>query len=498
VLPAIADEAAQRFGETPAFITAAGWAVSYLDLARRSHEVAASLAHRGIGEGDVVALVLPSIPEYVIAYLAAARLGAITTGVNARLTADERSAVLAIAAPKLIVTTPDLAPDPAALDGADLVVIEPATDPDRLFGDWRERGNWVDPLPDDPDRPVAIVFTSGTTGVPKGAVFANRQLDFITLVDTGRRWGGGAAQLAGTSFAHLGPMTKLPGTLLRGGTTYLVDRWRAPQALAMIETHRLTSVGGIPTQLALMLRDPSFDERDLSCVRAIVIGGGPATPALVREARERLAAPLAVRYSCTEAGIGLGTAFDAPPEDAELTVGRPHDGVELTIIDDAGALLPDGEIGEVCLRSPAVMTGYWRDPEATRGAFTTGGAVRTGDLGFVDEAGRLRLVGRRKELYIRGGYNVYPVEVEAVLATHPGVADIAIVPRPDDIMGEIGVAVLVPRNPEAPPTLADLRAHAEPTLAKHKLPEQLLLVSSLPLTPMEKLDRRALAAVVAR
>jgi acyl-CoA synthetase (AMP-forming)/AMP-acid ligase II len=495
VLPAIADEAAQRFGDTPAFITSAGWPVSYRDLAQRSQEVAAALVHRGIGEGDVVALVLPSIPEYVIAYLAAARLGAITTGVNARLTPEERTTVLGIAGPRLVIATADLAPD-RPIGEAEVVTIEPATASDDLFGAWRERGNWVDPLPDDPDRPVAIVFTSGTTGVPKGAVFANRQLDFITLVDTGRRWGGGVAQLAGTSFAHLGPMTKLPGTLLRGGTTYLVDRWRAAEALAMIETHRLSSVGGIPTQLALMLRDPSFDDRDLSCVRAIVIGGGPATPSLVREARERLGAPLAVRYSCTEAGIGLGTAFDAPPEDAELTVGRPHDGVELTIIDDEGTPLAAGEIGEVCLRSPAVMTGYWRDRDATRDAFTTDGSVRTGDLGFVDEAGRLRLVGRRKELYIRGGYNVYPVEVEAVLATHPAVADVAIVPRPDDVMGEIGVAVVVPTDNQDPPTLEALREHAERHLAKHKLPEHLMVVESLPLTPMEKVDRRALQALV--
>ena len=173
-----------------------------------------------------------------------------------------------------------------------------------------------------------------------------------------------------------------------------------------------------------MLQDPAFAEYDVSCVRAIVMGGGPATPSLVREARERFGAAVAIRYSCTEAGIGIGTAFDAPPEDAEVSVGRPHAGVDLELRD-----VNDG-VGEVCLRSPAVMDGYWRAPGLTAEAVTGDGFVRTGDLGWIDEAGRLRLAGRSKEMYVRGGYNVYPMEVEAVLATHEAVADVAIARGP--------------------------------------------------------------------
>ncbi len=241
-----------------------------------------------------------------------------------------------------------------------------------------------------------------------------------------------------------------------------------------------------------MLRDPAFESFDLSSVRAIVMGGGPATPALIRDARERFGAALSVRYSCTEAGIGLGTAFDAPPEDAEISVGRPHPGVELSIVDADLQPVPDGEIGEVCLRSAAVMVGYWDDPDATAAAFTPTGAVRTGDLGWVDDQGRLRLAGRRKEMYVRGGYNVYPFETEAVLAAHPGVAEIAVVPRPDDVMGEIGVAFVVARDAASPPSLDDLRAFGAKRLAHHKLPEQLVVIDALPLTPAEKIDRRAL------
>ena len=156
-----------------------------------------------------------------------------------------------------------------------------------------------------------------------------------------------------------------------------------------------------------------------------------------------------------------------------------------------------GTVGEVCLRSPAVMSGYWHNEAATTAAFTRTGHVRTGDLGWIDDRGRLRLVGRNKEMYVRGGYNVYPVEVEAVLSTHPGVAAIAVVPRTDPVMGEIGVACLVPHDPRDPVTLAELRSFATDRLAAYKLPEDLRVVDALPLTAGEKVDRRTLAALVA-
>jgi acyl-CoA synthetase (AMP-forming)/AMP-acid ligase II len=364
---------------------------------------------------------------------------------------------------------------------------------DTLLAPLRRPGAAPPPLTADEDRPVAIVFTSGTTGLPKGAVYAGRQLRFITGVDTGDRWGGGGPALGASSLAHLGPTTKMPGNLMKGGTTYLVERWRAGEALRMTAEHRMASLAGIPTQVALMLHHPDFDQTDLSSVQAVVIGGGPATPDLVREIRERLSAAVSTRYSCTEAGIGLGTGFTDPPEDAEVSVGRPHAGVELALRDVAtGADVAEGDVGEVCLRSGAVMTGYWRDPEATAEAFWPDGFVRTGDLGHLDDQGRLRLAGRAKDMYVRGGYNVYPMEVEAVLAGHPAVREVAIVARPDDTMGEVGVAVVVAVDPAAPPSLDDLRAFAGDRLAHHKLPEHLAVVDQLPLTAMEKVDKTAL------
>src|SRR3989440_3065540 len=482
MLPAIARETARRFADATAYVAPDGWALSCRELDRVSDELAVGLARRGLTSGDVLALVLPPSPEYPAAYLAAAKLGAITAGVNDRLTAEEKAALLATAAPRLVLAGPGLAPAGAR----NVATVSPPRSPATMRGELRAAGESPPALADAPDRPVAIVFTSGTTGLPKGALYSNRQFEFITRTDVGDTWGGGGRSAVGTPMAHLGFMTKLPGNLRRGGTSFVMRRWRASDALRLAVEHRMTTVAGVPTQLALMLREPDFDAYDLDSVRFLVIGGGPITPGLAEEARARFRAALATRYSCTEAGIGLGTAFDDPEEDAVVSVGRPHASVDVAVLDDDDQPMKRGDVGQGCVRSPAVMSGYWRDPEANRAAFTADGFVRTGDLGWVDDRGRLRLVGRTKEMYVRGGYNVYRMEVEGVLAEHRGIAEVAVVPRPDPVMGEIGVAVVVPRQPGRGPDLAELRAFAAPHLAAYKLPEGVDVVDALPRTPMEK------------
>jgi acyl-CoA synthetase (AMP-forming)/AMP-acid ligase II len=486
MLAGVVREAARRWGDAVAYVAPSGWRLTYSALDRLSDEVAAGLVAREVGAGDVVALVLPPWPEFVVVYAAAAKVGAVTAGINARLTPAEQAACLD-------------AVDPALVVGGDRGEPVEAAEHDRLaLAGLRVRGAGTpSPLTDDPDRPVAVVFTSGTTGVPKAATYAGRQLTAITQVDTGWTWGGGGPQLAGTTFAHLGPMTKLPGTLVRGGTTHVLERWRPADALEVVAGERIAGLGGIPTQIALMLADPTFASFDLACVQAVVMGGGPSTPALVRAARDGFGAAVAVRYSCTEAGVGTGTAFTDPPEDAEVSVGRPQPGVDLIVLDDGDEPVAPGAVGHVCLRSAATMSGYWDAPEATAAASLPGGGVRTGDLGWVDDAGRLHLVGRAREMYVRGGENVFPMEVEAVLAEAPGVAAVAVVGRPDDTWGEVGVAVVVAAPGTPPPTLESLRAHAAGRLAAFKRPEHVVVVDALPLTPMEKVDRRALARLVA-
>lgn len=478
-------EAARRFGDLVAFVDPDGTQTSYADLDRRSDAVAAALVTRGVSPGDRVVLRLPSDSSYVVSYAAVAKVGAVTAGINPRLAPPEQDALAELADPTLTLADPG--------EVAELEVVGCTA---------LDRGTVAPTLPPDPDRPVALVFTSGTTGLPKAAVFCERQLAAVALIDAGDAWAApgapGPAMLASTQFAHVGFTTKLPWYLRLATRTHILGRWQADDALRTIAEQRMPSIGGIAPQVALMLRSPEVERHDWEHVRTIVMGGAASPPALVQAARQRFGAAYSIRYSSTESGgCGTGTAFDADDEEALFTVGSPRPGIEVAVRDDGGRPVPDGEVGELWLRSPTQMSGYWRDPEATA-ATIVDGWLRTGDLARIDERGLVRLAGRRREMFIRGGYNVYPAEVEAELAAHPAVAEVAVVPRPDPVMGEIGVAVVAPRDPAAPPTLDDLRAHLRDRLAAHKLPEALRVVDALPLTPMQKVDRRALTEHEAR
>ena len=215
------------------------------------------------------------------------------------------------------------------------------------------------------------------------------------------------------------------------------------------------------------------------------------------EARQRFGADYSIRYSSTESGgVGLGTAFGAPDDEALHTVGRPRPGVEVRIADEHDQPLGPGTVGELQLRSDAVMDSYWNDADATAAALTDDRWLRTGDLASIDDDGLITLAGRRTEMYIRGGYNVFPSEVEAVLVGHPSVRDVVVVPAQHDVMGEVGVALVVPADPEHPPTLEQLREHGAATLARHKLPEAFALIGAVPLTSAQKVDRRAAAELL--
>ena len=484
MLAATVREAARRFGNLVALVDPDGSPVGYADLDRRSDAVAAALASRGVGEGGRVVLRVPSDSGYVLAYVAAAKLGAVTAGINPRLAPPEQEALVDLADPAVVLAE---AGEVAELEAAGRGAVE--------------RHGPPPPLPPDPDRPVAIVFTSGTTGLPKGAVFCERQLEAVAQTDTGGAWAPagrpGPAMLASTQFAHVGFTTKLPWYLRLATRTHILGRWRADDALRTIAEQRMPSIGGVAPQLALMVRSPEAERHDWDHVETVVVGGAASPPALVAAVRERFGAAYSIRYSSTESGgCGTGTAFDADDDEALHTVGRPRPGVEVAVRDGDGAEVAAGEVGELWLRSPTQMSGYWRDPEGTA-ATIVDGWLRTGDLARVDERGLLRLTGRVTEMFIRGGYNVYPAEVEAALAAHPAVAEVAVVPRPDPVMGEIGVAVVAPAADRPPPTLDELRAFLAGRLAAYKIPEALRTVAELPLTPMQKVDRRSLAAAEA-
>lgn len=488
------ERAAREFGSRAAFVAPSGGSLSFEQLELAGREAAAGLRERGLREGSVVGLVLPSGVDYPAIYLGAARVGAVTAGINPLLTRAEVAACLDTLDADLVVVDPRLARLVEHRAAPRSEILEPGPDGAAAGGSMRSPCRGAPrpaPVDDDDERPVCICFTSGSTGAPKAAWFANRQLRAVARIDAGSAWGGGHG-LSSTHFAHVGFMTKLPWMLACGRTTHLLERWSAGAALELVARHRMSAVNGVAPQIALMVRHELSRKLDFSAVRAVVAGGGPSSPELVRAARERFGAPYSIRYSSTESGgVGLATALDADEDEACHTVGRPRDGVEAEVRDPDGARLAAGKTGELWLRSPAVMSGYWRDPAGTAEALV-GGWLRTGDLATVDGRGLHRLAGRTAEMYIRGGYNVYPIEVEAVLEAHPDVAEAVVLGRPDQVMGETGVAVVVPRDRANPPTLEDLRGFCSASLARHKLPEALELVDGLPRNPSGKIDRRRL------
>jgi len=504
LLGGIVADAARRFGSRPAIVAPARWSLTYAELERAAWRAAAALWSRGVRPGSLVGLALPSSPDYLAAYLGAATMGAATVGVNPRLGPPARHAALTGLDLSLLVGTEDLLDGLGDLDVATVAVRcgaapagvlrglgdESVAFPDDLDARWSSLGRSA-------ARSVAVVLTSGTTGTPKAATFTEHQLEAIAAIDTGGRTDDGGPMLVSTELVHVGVMTKLAWYLRTGATLHLLERWRAGAALEVIERERIGVVGAISSQVALLLREPDLAARDLGCVRALVVGGGPSAPDLVSEARRRFGAPYSIRWSSTESGgVGTATAFDAADEEALHTVGRPRAGVAVEVrAPDGRTVTAPGEPGELWLRSPAVMAGYWGDRAATAEVLV-GGWLRTNDLGLTDDRGCVRVLGRADDVIVRGGYNVHPEVVEAALRGHPSVADVAVVGMPDDVMGEVVVAAIVPRHPSAPPDAASVRAQAARSLAHHEVPSRVVFVDALPLTPMGKLDRRATRALV--
>jgi acyl-CoA synthetase (AMP-forming)/AMP-acid ligase II len=300
-------------------------------------------------------------------------------------------------------------------------------------------------------------------------------------------------------------MTRVWDELMHVITTVICPTpWTAAGALRLIEEERVSVGQGVPAQWQMMLAHPDLATTETSSLRIVSSGAARIPPEMVDAMRDRFNSPVVVRYTSTEACVSTGTSLDDPDDVICNTVGTPGAGVEMELRLDEGhgrVVQPtesgDTEVGTVCLRSRAMMRGYWEEPELTADAIDSDGWLLTGDLGFLDERGDLHLAGRSTEMYIRGGYNVYPIEVENHLGQHELVDRVAVTGTPAPVLGEIGVAFVVPADASNPPTLEQLRAWCNERLASYKAPDALVLLSELPLTAMSKIDKRALAPAAA-
>lgn len=483
VLPDLMDAAVARIGAREAYVDGAR-RITFAEWMRAADGVAAALAERGVGRGDVVALWFDGTVDYAIAYAAVVRLGAVATGINPRLGPREVEAILGRCGPRLLV-----APDDAVVPGA----TPPIGRLSLAELTAAQAGPGPGPRPRlEPTDPVCIIWTSGTTGIPKGAWFDHRGLA-AAVPAAGAMTVAFDRRISGLPMAHAGFMAKLWEQLAMGVTIVLAPTpWSASSMLDVLVRERITAVAAVPTQWAKLVELPEVAAADLTGVRIGLSATAPASPELIARVVDAIGCPLVVRYAMTESPSITGTDPTDPPAVQYETVGRAQAGMEVELVDDRRLPVAPGAVGRVRVRGACVMRGYWNDPEATAAVLDRDGALTSSDLGRFDAAGNLVLLGRTDDLYIRGGYNVYPLEVEHVLAEHPAVDRVAVVGVTTDVIGETGVAYVVPSDPSSPPDLASLRAWVADRLADYKAPDRLVVCAELPLTPMAKVDKAAL------
>jgi long-chain acyl-CoA synthetase len=474
-----------------------GRRATFADLAEASDRVAAALVGSGVSRGDRVAFLDRNSTEYWEVFLGAMKAGAVLVPLNFRLTRDEVTWALHDSGAVLTVAGADFAAQ--VPDGSGQVVVTGgAPGQGRLsYQDWAGSGNGHDPGRDAaPHEYVQLIYSSGTTGRPKGVLVADGQLAWSVQafgacfdVDAGSR------SLVPVPYYHVAGGGWALITLTRGGT---VIQSREPTAQSMLDqlvAFRATHTAMVPAVMQVLTQSPAAAAADFAALRQLVYGGSPISEPLLRASVATFGVELFQSYGLSET-MGVTTVLG--PEQHRLdgdlsrlrSAGRAIEGIEIRIRDaDTGKTLGPGGSGEVVVRGPSVTPGYWQRPDATAAAFTDDGFFRTGDVGVLDEDGFLYIRDRLKDMIVTGGENVYPAEVESVLAGHPGVLDVAVIGVPSERWGETPLAVVV-----GDVDRDDLLAWARERMAHYKCPTDVQHVSELPRNPSGKVLKRELRA----
>jgi long-chain acyl-CoA synthetase len=439
------------------------------ELSDRAARVVGGLVELGVRPGDRVAVCSLNTPDVLVLYDAVWRAGAVATPVVPAASEAELRHVLDEAAPSLLVTSPERA---ATVSGLSVLTELPLGPPLRAVAT-------------EGSDPAALLFTGGTTGRAKGVVLTHDNLWHTGWARQSVLDGSGVrSMLVPLPLSHVYGLLNAVCRMHQASPVPLLlqRRFDAVEWLALVREHSVEAGALVPSMLQLLL---AHDLDGLDSLRYLTCGGAPLAPAVVHEFQRRVPSVVVCDgYGCTEV---TSTATMNPPDAPRVgTVGLPIPGVEIRI---------DEASGEVLVRSPGVMAGYWRDPVATAEAVDPDGWMRTGDVGQLDDDGYLTVVDRLKDLVIRGGFNVYPRDVEDVLLQHPAVASAAVVGRPDPVLGEEVVA-FVSLRPGLTATPAELVAFGAERLGRHKHPREVRIVDVVPLTPVGKTDRKQLRALV--
>ncbi|MFI5898277.1 long-chain fatty acid--CoA ligase [Actinoplanes sp. NPDC051513] len=460
---------------------------TYASLHDRVSRLASQLLDAGVEAGDRVAYLGPNHPAFVETMFATYAIGGIFVPLNFRLTAPEIDYQLGDSGARLLVYGPECA-DTVAACVTSLTRV-PHSAYEKMISDGSPAAHDVAVTL---DQPACILYTSGTTGRPKGAVLTHGNViwnsyNVLVCVDVA----GDTVTLTSAPLFHVAALNQcLLPTFLKGGCSVLMPSWDVDGCFDLIERHRVTWMFGVTTMFAGLAQSPRFRDADLSSVRNMMVGGSAVPGALIRTYQER-GLTFCQGYGMTETAPGA-TFLEAPESSAHAgSAGVPVMFADVRCVRPDLTDAPVGEPGEVQVRGPNVSPGYWRDPRATAQAFTEDGWLRTGDIAVVDDGGHYRIVDRLKDMFVSGGENVYPAEVEAAIFEHPSVLEAAVVGVPDDKWGEVGRAFVV-LAPSASLSLPDLAEFLGSRLGRYKIPKYLDVMESLPRTGSNKVRKAPL------
>lgn len=495
ILPA----SATRFGEKTALVTPTR-ALSYVELDDLSNRLGASLVSRGVAAGDRVSIYSQNRWEWVVAYHAALKVGAVVNPVNVMLTPEELRYVMSDCEASVLLASGDKL---AALGG----VIDAVPSLREVVGFDDSPHATVtlaeliaDPAPATfvpyvaaPSGASTIGYTSGTTGHPKGAA-QSQQAVLLNCQATALMHGRASADVVVTALPapHVYGNVVINSTFLVGGTVVLMERFDAGAALHAIDDHAATLFEGVPAMYAMMLSHPDFADASLGTITRSTVGGQTIALSTIEAWQAKTGAPLIELWGMTElAGLGTTHWHDQPPVPGSIGVALPDIELRIADLEDVSHDAPTGEPGELMARGPLVMIEYFGNPDATAKTIEPDGWMHTGDVAFVDESGHYFIVDRRKDMIITAGYNIYPAEIERVLAAHPAVALVAVGPVSDPVKGELARAYVVLREGTTS-TEAELIDFCRDRLAAYKRPRSVRFVAALPQTSTGKVMRREL------